>query len=131
MNVVGSSLALAVLVLAFVLVPLPQRVWGTLEIEPRDVGRVYVDVPGRLIAETLQPGTVVPQGAVLARLENLDLELEVAELAGRAAEYKSQLSALRQQRFHDAQRRFAFRNWRSRWRRSTNFWPNAVANWLA
>ncbi|MBN8626397.1 MAG: HlyD family efflux transporter periplasmic adaptor subunit [Planctomycetes bacterium] len=102
-NVVGSSLAVAILVLVVVFVPLPQRVWGTLEIEPRDVARVYVDVPGRLIAETRQPGAVVESGAILARLENLDLELEVAKLAGRATEYRAQLAALRQQRFHDAQ----------------------------
>jgi len=49
----------------------------------------------------LQPGTHVKAGAVLARLENTDLELEAAELAGRAAQYAAQLAALRRQRFHD------------------------------
>ena len=82
-------------------VPLPQRVWGTLELEPRDVRRVYVDVPGRIVGETLQPGIQVKAGTVLARLENIDLELEAAELSGRSAQYTAQLAALRQQRFHD------------------------------
>lgn len=100
-HVVGSSLGLAAMVLALVFVPLPQRVWGTLELEPRDVRRVYVDVPGRIVGETLQPGIQVKAGTVLARLENIDLELEAAELAGRSAQYTAQLAALRQQRFHD------------------------------
>ena len=100
-RVVGSSLGVTTLVLALVFIPLPQRVWGTLEIEPRDVRRVYVDVPGRLVGASLQPGAQVAAGRVLARLENVDLELEAAELAGRAAQYTAQLAALRQQRFHD------------------------------
>jgi putative peptide zinc metalloprotease protein len=51
----------------------------------------------------LRPGDVVIPGTVLARLENLDLELEIARLAGQAAEQRAELAALRQERFHNTQ----------------------------
>ncbi len=101
-HVIPSAVCCVALVLAFVLVPLPQRVWGTLEIEPRNVARLYVEVPGKVIDVEFAPGTRVAPGTVVARLENLDLELQIAELAGRQSQYLAQLASLRQQRFHDA-----------------------------
>lgn len=98
---VGTGLVTAAAVGALVFLPLPQCVWGTLEIEPRDVQRVYVDVPGTVVGSTVRPGDVVTAGTVLARLENLDLELEMARLAGRTAEQRAELAALRQERFHN------------------------------
>jgi len=98
----GSSLAVcAALAGLFLFLPLPQRVWGTLEIEPRDVQRLYVEVPGRLIDVAKAPGSRVEPGDVVARLENIDLELTIAELAGRAEAHWAQLESMRRSRFHD------------------------------
>jgi putative peptide zinc metalloprotease protein len=95
-----SGVGLAGLVAFLVFVPLPTRVWGTLELEPRDDSRVYVDVAGRLLGPSVEPGRQVAAGEVLARLENLELELEIARLEGRAAELAAELANLRRERFH-------------------------------
>ena len=82
----------AVVALLF-LVPLPQRVWGTLELEPHAVQPVFVDVPGKIRSVARRPGEFVEKGAVLAELENIDLELELSKLDGRVAEIEAQLTA--------------------------------------
>ncbi len=82
--------------------PLPQRVFGTLEIEPRGVEPVFVETPGVLTGVALRTGTPVVAGTVVARLENLDLDLEIARLQGDAAETAAQLSAARRERFQNA-----------------------------
>lgn len=99
-TLVTASAAIAVLA-AITFVPLPQRVWAALEIEPRDVTHVYVDVAGMVPTEVVEPGTVVAAGTVLARLDNVDLRLEEARLTGRVGELQSQLASLRRERFHD------------------------------
>jgi putative peptide zinc metalloprotease protein len=93
----GCAVAAAVAFLVFV--PLPTRVWGTLELEPRGDQRVYVDVPGRLVGPVERPGRRVAAGQVLARLENIELELEIARLTGRANELGAELANLRRERF--------------------------------
>ncbi|MBL9084453.1 MAG: HlyD family efflux transporter periplasmic adaptor subunit [Planctomycetales bacterium] len=82
-------------------IPLPRRVWGTLELEPHGARQVYVDVPGRLQTLHVHPGLHVDAGTPLAQLENLDLDREIAELAGRADVVRSELSTLRVERFQD------------------------------
>jgi putative peptide zinc metalloprotease protein len=94
-----SGIGLGSIVAAVLFLPLPSRVWGTLELEPRDVERIYVDVPGRVAESLIKPGAAIAAGGVVGRLENVDLELEVVELAGRAASQRAELAALRQERF--------------------------------
>ena len=84
---------------AILLIPWPQRVWGTLELEPHAARQIYVDVPGRLKSVAVRPGEVVRPGVILATLENLDLEREIAELRGRAAVARTELATLRVERF--------------------------------
>ncbi|MBS0208271.1 MAG: biotin/lipoyl-binding protein [Planctomycetes bacterium] len=96
------SLAIAGgLVAALFLMPLPHRVYGTLELEPHDAARQYVEVPGRLVEVLVKPGDRVQSGQPLARLENVDVELRVAQLAGRCEQLRSQVAALRFRRFED------------------------------
>lgn len=90
-------------VAALVLVPLPQCVWGTLEVEPRDVERIYVDVPGLIAKPTARPGDRVAAGDVVCELQNVDLELEIAKLEGQAAGRRAELDSLRRQRYHGTQ----------------------------
>ena len=91
LSMTGGIVAVAVALLFFV--PFPQRVWGTLELEPHGVKSVIVDVPGKIRSVARRPGEFVVQGAVLAELENLDFELELTKLDGRVAELETQLAA--------------------------------------
>ena len=97
--VAGAVIAVVLLLVA--LVPLPRRVWGTLELDLDGGQQVYVDVPGRLAEVAVRPGDRVVSGTKLATLENLDLDLAVAKLVGRHAELEAQLKSLRLERFQD------------------------------
>jgi putative peptide zinc metalloprotease protein len=66
---------------AILSIPLPHRVAAPLVLEPAGAARVYVDVPGTL-HESVKAGDVVRTGQILARLENREMELEIAELQG-------------------------------------------------
>ncbi|MGC3972201.1 MAG: hypothetical protein QM775_34130 [Pirellulales bacterium] len=56
------TLFTALLIATILVVPLPRRVWGTLEIEPHDARQVYVDVPGRLQSLHVRPGLRIESG---------------------------------------------------------------------
>ncbi len=90
-----ASLAiLLALIMAIVYLPLPYRVVCPLEIQLRDPGRVYVHVPGRLDEVAVRPGDVVTAGQVLARMSNIDLDLEIARYQGQLAEQDAELDGL-------------------------------------
>lgn len=91
----------AVFVAGLLFVPVPHRVFGTLEIEADDAANVYVEVPGQLQKVLVKPGQKVDKDTLLARLDNIDLQLAIAELEGKEAQYQSQLTGLRQRRFED------------------------------
>jgi len=92
---VAISLAIVgVLLLAVLKVPLPFHVNCTLEVQPRDVEGVFAAVPGRLIQLEKKPGDVVEEGDVLARLENIDLHLEVIALQGEREVLEAELESL-------------------------------------
>jgi putative peptide zinc metalloprotease protein len=97
---IALAVAAAVLVAA-ALVPVPHRVFAALELEPRDPQNVYVNVPGALAEVLVQPGQHVETGTVLARLENVDLDLDIADLTTKRDRYRSQLESLRHRRFKD------------------------------
>lgn len=81
----ASIAGLLTLVGLFVFLPLPYHVMATLEIQPRDADTVYVPPEGGKLEEVpehVQPGRPVAKGTVLARLRNLDLDLQVARLQG-------------------------------------------------
>ncbi len=79
---------------AALLTPLPYAVHAPAVVEPRDVQQVYVVVPGR-IESSVAPGDSVVAGQELARLVNLDLRNETAELAGLLGQQRVQLADLR------------------------------------
>jgi putative peptide zinc metalloprotease protein len=100
---VSITLAVATAVLAFVfLVPLPYRIMCSLEVKPRDAEPVYVSVPGQLAELHVKPGDQVSVDQPLARLVNLELELEVARLEGKRDEYITKLESLQRDRYDDA-----------------------------
>ena len=94
----GGLIALAS---AFCFVPLPYHVMSYLEVKPWDADRVYVDVPGRLDEVNVRPGQPVRKGQTLARLSDVDLDLEIARLTSERDKYRIRLDSLRRMQFRD------------------------------
>jgi putative peptide zinc metalloprotease protein len=99
----ASLAGVAALLLGVLFVPLPHRVLCTLEIQPRDAKAVYVDLPegGRIERVHVRPGQAVEPGALLAELNNVDLDIRIAGLEGQYAQYEAKLRSLQQQRFRN------------------------------
>jgi putative peptide zinc metalloprotease protein len=95
-----SCSAAAATVLAIALVPVPHRVWGTLELEPFDAERVYVDTTGMLTEVYVKPGDKVAANDRIARLVNDELDLRIADLTSRAATQRVELDSVHRERFH-------------------------------
>jgi len=90
----GILLAAAV---AVCLLPLPFRVSAPVVIEPQSAHRVYVSVPGRLVA-SVSPGEEVQTGQELGRLVNLDIQRQIEELAGRRNQQELHVENLKNRR---------------------------------
>jgi putative peptide zinc metalloprotease protein len=82
---------LAAVALFIFAMPLPHRVFCTLEIKPRNARLVFVEVPGQLIEVMVHPGDYVKQGTLLAKLSSIDLELTIADLEGKREQYLARL----------------------------------------
>ncbi len=97
-----TTLALVGCVLAFIcLVPLPNRVFCSFEVQPLGATPIYVDVPGRLEEVKVRPGQKVAAKQPLARLVNLEAVYAVAELEGQESEHEAELASLQEQRFRN------------------------------
>jgi putative peptide zinc metalloprotease protein len=90
----GTLAVFAVVALLIFALPLPHRVFCALEIKPRDAKLVFVEVPGQLQEVFVRTGDTVREGTVLARLTNPDIELAVADLQGKCAQYRAKLNGL-------------------------------------
>jgi len=98
------TLAIVLLAIAAVgALPVPHHVACSVEIRPRDAEAVYVNVPGRLDALSIEPGATVKKDDELARLKNVDLQMEIDQLVGEELETQRKLDSLRRQRFTDPQ----------------------------
>ncbi len=84
---------LTALILAVILVPLPHSILCPLEIQADQAGSVYVQVTGGGLLEqvAVRPGDPVKKGEPLARLSNIDVELEITQLEGQRRLIKRQL----------------------------------------
>ena len=100
-NMAITAAVAAAVVGCIALIPLPQRVWCATELRPRGEETVYVTVPGKLEQLAIKQGSVVAEGDELARLSNVDLDLEIADLEGKASQYESRLKSLQRERFSD------------------------------
>lgn len=94
---------LAAAAAAVLFIPLPHRVYCTLEIQPREAKSIYVSVPGELEDVFVKPGDQVEQNARLAQLVNLDVDLSLAELKGERDQNQTQLASLQVQMTRDPQ----------------------------
>lgn len=100
-RIYASLGGLAVLVAAFLFLPLPHSVIASLEVQPRDAKTVYVEVAGLLDAVLVKAGDQVRAGQPIVRLRNLELDLKIRELSMQRDHYAKQLESLRQQRYRD------------------------------
>jgi putative peptide zinc metalloprotease protein len=85
---------LAAAVASLFLVPLPMRVIAPFELQPYDADSVYVEVPGTLIELGVKPGEQVKKGQLIAQLQNLELEMQIAQLQGDQASLETELENL-------------------------------------
>ena len=95
------TVAVVAAVVLFVLfVPLPYRVFCSLDVEARDAKTVYVEVPGTLTAVYVQPGEHVKKGEVARRIGKLRSASEHCRIdrAG-ATNWRSQLESLMRERY--------------------------------
>ena len=87
--------------LAVFFIPLPHRVYCTFEVQPRDAQKIFVNVPGELDEVYVKAGDVVEKDATLAKLSNLDVQLDIANLEGERDQNRTQLASLERQMFRD------------------------------
>jgi putative peptide zinc metalloprotease protein len=60
---------------------------------------VYVEVPGQLVELGVKAGDTVKKGDLIARLENIDLKLQIAQLEGERDAYQVQIESLAKMQF--------------------------------
>jgi putative peptide zinc metalloprotease protein len=100
-NVTITAVVAAALLAAIALIPLPQRVWCGAELRPRGEETVYVTEAGRIESQAVKAGALVKKGDELARLSSIDLDLQIAELEGKASDARTRLASLERERFTD------------------------------
>ncbi len=93
--VVFSGLALFVALIA--LIPLPQTVNAPCSIEPAGAQAVFVTRPGTII-DSLEPGSQVDAGTIIARIQNREIERELASIRAECDRLSAELVSLRQAR---------------------------------
>lgn len=99
-RVSAKLLGIATIVLLLLLTPLPYRVSAPLTIEPEGAARVYVRVPGTVVA-AVPEGTRVKKDDVILRLRNLDFELDIERLRGSTTQQRLRLENLRRRQSTD------------------------------
>jgi putative peptide zinc metalloprotease protein len=92
---VASGVGLVLLAVG--LIPLPRSVIAPMSIQPAESQKVFVARPGRIV-DSLAPGSQVDAGTVIARIQNLDTERELAASRAERDRLKIMLASLRQSR---------------------------------
>jgi putative peptide zinc metalloprotease protein len=99
-----ATLAVIIAVAAGVwFIPFPLSVLAEFELQPRDAESVCIEVEGTLEEVFVEPGQQVEEGQLLARLSNIDLELEIERLRGERESNQAQLDNYKLMQFHDVQ----------------------------
>lgn len=96
-----SASVMAVLVLSLAWLPLPRYVTCGVLVEPHDATSVYVDVDGNVREILAAPYSQVEAGQPLLRLENIDLEIALAQLEGERSQMAARLEGLRERSLVD------------------------------
>lgn len=88
---VATVIVLALGVTALFYVPVSCHVTAPFVVRPVDAQMVYATQPGMLTDVHFRPGDHVEAGQVIARVENVDLEIKRQQLLGRQQQLKSDL----------------------------------------
>lgn len=75
-----SALALAMIVAAVMLIPIPHHVYCSFRIELQNATNVYVDIPGTLNEIHVFPNQPVKSGQAIAVLRSADLDRQITQL---------------------------------------------------
>jgi putative peptide zinc metalloprotease protein len=102
-RVAVSLTALTGILLLVALIPLPHRVQCAMIIEPADAKTAYVDTPGRLHLIITGPNQHVAKDEPLVQLQNLDLELRMAERKRNRDDLKKRIENLELQQLNGQQ----------------------------
>ncbi len=102
-RVYATLLVLVGLISGLLLIPFPSSVICPFELKPRGAASVYVEVEGVLNELLVEPGEQVEAGQLLAKMENIDLEIDVARLRGEQNGALAQLESLKHVQFRDEQ----------------------------
>jgi putative peptide zinc metalloprotease protein len=94
----GGLVVLGMGVLASI--PLPRRLTAPALLEPSGAARVYVTVPGTLV-DAAEAGQPIRAGEPIARLQNLELEMELTRLQGQRDRQALHIKNLRGQQGSD------------------------------
>jgi len=85
-------------------IPFPSSVLCNFELQPHGAASVYVEVEGTLEELLVESGDQVKAGDTLARLGNIELEIEIQRLQGQRNATVAQLHSLQEVRFRDGRR---------------------------
>ena len=84
-RVVISSLVMAAILYAVLLIPIPHYVRCPFIVQARHAENVYVDLPGTMQSLLVEHGAHVEPGAILLTLENDELDSQIVTLQGKVA----------------------------------------------
>lgn len=96
-NILTSSAIAAVVLAAFIWLPLPYHVACPVEIQPQNTEQVFAMVPGRLVGWSKQPGDMVQVGETIATLDSLTDRLQLTKYMGELEAAKKKLEVLQTQ----------------------------------
>jgi putative peptide zinc metalloprotease protein len=97
----ATMAVIAMVVAGICFIPFPLSVLAEFELQPRDAESVYIEVEGTLKEVFVEPGQHVEKGQMLAKLSNVDLELEIERLRGERESNQAQLDNYKLLQFHD------------------------------
>ncbi len=92
-SVILASVLFVVGLILFV--PLPHYLRCSMIVMPQEIETIWVDETGKLESCDVVPGQQVKKGQTLARLSNIDLELQLMASKGQLAEKEHQLNIMR------------------------------------
>ncbi len=96
-RVIASLAVVAALIAVFLFMPLPFHVTCNFDVKPRDAKTVYAAVDGRLEEVYVAAGKPVQAGELVARLDNVELRLNLARLHGELRELEAKKTILEKQ----------------------------------
>ncbi|HEX5470304.1 MAG TPA: hemolysin D [Lacipirellulaceae bacterium] len=93
-RIYGTLAVIAAVIIGIGFVPLPMHIYCPLEVQAQNAASVYVKVDGILEKTFVHPGDHVTKGQPLAQLRNIDIDINIAKLAGQRDVYAVQLDGL-------------------------------------